>query len=111
QLDAEGIAQAIAAALRRLDLHEGDRPVVLCYRWQESAMYGRMDAFCRGVSEGLSRHLAKGQPLILVGEGDIGGLIGMHLKQVLGIKNTISSIDGFALEEFDFMDIGDVLAI
>ncbi|WP_017525651.1 ethanolamine ammonia-lyase reactivating factor EutA [Pusillimonas noertemannii] len=109
QLDAEGIAQAIAAALRRLDLHEGDRPVVLCYRWQESAMYGRMDAFCRGVSEGLSRHLAKGQPLILVGEGDIGGLIGMHLKQVLGMKNTIASIDGIALKEFDFIDIGKML--
>ncbi|NYT70369.1 ethanolamine ammonia-lyase reactivating factor EutA [Pusillimonas noertemannii] len=109
QLDAEGIAQAIAAALRRLDLHEGDRPVALCYRWQESAMYGRMDAFCRGVSEGLSRHLAKGQPLILVGEGDIGGLIGMHLKQVLGMKNTIASIDGIALKEFDFIDIGKML--
>lgn len=109
QLDAEGIALAIAAALRRLDLHEGDRPVALCYRWQESAMYGRMDAFCRGVSEALSRHLAKGQPLILVGEGDIGGLIGMHLKQVLGMKNTIASIDGIALKEFDFIDIGKML--
>jgi len=108
-LDAKGIAQAIETALRRLDLHEGDRPVALCYRWRESAMYGRMDAFCRGVSEGLSRHLANGQPLILVGEGDIGGLIGMHLKQVLGMKNTIASIDGIALKEFDFIDIGKML--
>lgn len=109
ELDAAQIADAVGAALRRLDLHEGDRPVALCYRWRESAMYARMDAFCRGVSRGLAAHLENGQPLILVGEGDIGGLIGMHCKQTLGMRNTIVSIDGIGLKEFDFIDIGRML--
>lgn len=109
ELDVGQIADAVGVALRRLDLHEGDRPVALCYRWGGSAMYGRMDAFCRGVSLGLAAHLGSGQPLILVGEGDIGGLIGMHCKQTLKMSNTIVSIDGIGLKEFDFIDIGKML--
>ena len=108
-LDAQAIASAVGAALRRLDLQDGARPVALCYRWQESAMFARMDAFCRGVAEGLKRHLDNGQPLILVGEGDIGGLIGMHCQQELKLSSAIVSIDGIMLKEFDFIDIGKML--
>ena len=52
--------------------------------------------------------LAKGHPLILVGEGDIGGLVGMHCQQDTGIAKVVS-IDGIKLDEFDFIDIGAIL--
>ena len=38
-LDAEAIADAVRAALRRLDLHEGEQPVALCYRWAGIATF------------------------------------------------------------------------
>lgn len=108
-LDAEHIAAAVRNALRRRDLHQGETAVAMCYRWHPSATYARMDAFCRGMVAGLSVILGQGHPLILIGDGDLGGLIGIHLEQELRLPNPIVSIDGIALKEFDFIDIGALL--
>jgi ethanolamine utilization protein EutA len=108
-LDIEAIAEAIAAALRRMDLQSGERPVAVCYRWQGSATYARLDAFCRGALGGLAPLLEQGLPLVLVGEGDIGGLVGLHCHAELKLANPIVSIDGIVLHEFDFIDIGALM--
>ena len=108
-LDIEAIADSVRAALRRLDLHEGEQAVALCYRWGGSAMWRRLDDFCTGVRQGLNQHLANGHPLILVGDGDIGGLIGIHAKEEQKLENPVVSIDGIILKEFDFIDIGAML--
>jgi ethanolamine utilization protein EutA len=108
-IDPNAIAKSIHAALRRLDMQDGDRPVALCYDWQGSAFFSRLDAFCRGVALGLSAQLMNGQPLVLVGDGDIGGLVGIHLVEETKITSPIISIDGVTLKEFDFIDIGAML--
>ena len=108
-LDVERIAGAVRTALRRLDLHEGGQAVALCYRWRGSATFARLDGFCRGVAAGLSKVLDRGLPLILVGDGDVGGLIGIHCQQEARLPNPIVSIDGIILKEFDFIDIGALL--
>jgi len=108
-LDAARIAAAIGAALRRLDLHAGERAVAMCYRWQGSATFARLDTFCRGIAAGLAAVLGRGLPVILVGDSDVGGLIGIHLREESRITNPIVSIDGIALKEFDFIDIGELL--
>ena len=77
-LDIDAIADGVQAALRRMDLHAGEQPVALCYRWQGSATYARLDAFCRGIAAGLAPLLDQGLALVLVGDGDIGGLVGIH---------------------------------
>jgi ethanolamine utilization protein EutA len=109
-LDPQAIAAAIRAALRRLDLHQGERPVALCYRWQGSATFHRLDAFCRGVAGGLEPVLKGGHPLILVGDGDVGGLVGIHAYEEAKLGVPIISVDGVTLEEFDFVDIGALMA-
>jgi ethanolamine utilization protein EutA len=109
EVDSGAIASAIQAALRRMDLHEGEQAVAMCYRFQGSAMYGRLDAFCRGVVRGLEKVLSKNSPLILVGDNDIGGLVGIHFQEELKLPNPIVSIDGITLKEFDFIDIGALL--
>ena len=108
-LDQERIAAAARTALRRLDLHEGEQAVSLCYRWRGSATFARLDCFCRGVAAGLSKLLDRGLPLVLVGDGDIGGLIGIHFHEELRLSNPVVSIDGIVLKEFDFIDIGALL--
>jgi ethanolamine utilization protein EutA (predicted chaperonin) len=108
-LDAGQIAGTIRAALRRLDLQDGERPVALCYRWKGSATYARLDQFCSGLAAGLAKLLARGLPLVLVGDGDVGGLIGMHCLEERGLLGPIVSIDGISLKEFDFVDIGALL--
>src|SRR5256714_5276586 len=108
-LAVEGISGSVGAALRRLDLEGGEQAVALCYRLRGSATYARLDAFCRGIVAGLANGLARGLPLVLVGDGDVGGLIGIHCREETGLSNPIVSIDGIVLKEFDFIDIGALL--
>jgi ethanolamine utilization protein EutA len=109
ELDVEAIAAAVRAALRRLDLHEGEQAVAMCYRWNGSATFRRLDDFVTGVRKGLSAQLDRGFPLILVGDGDIGGLVGIHCLEEQKMTTPIVSIDGINLKEFDFIDIGAML--
>jgi ethanolamine utilization protein EutA len=108
-LDSAAIAAAVRTALKNFDLHHGEQAVAVCYRWQPSATFARMDAFCRGVIDGMAAILANGLPLILVGDGDIGGLIGIHCEQELKLATPVVSIDGIVLKAFDFIDIGAML--
>jgi ethanolamine utilization protein EutA len=108
-LAVERISESVGAALRRLDLDDGERAVALCYRWRGSATFARLDAFCRGIAAGLANALGRGLPLVLVGDGDVGGLIGIHCREEARVANPIVSIDGIALREFDFIDIGALL--
>lgn len=109
QLNEQALADAIGVALRRLDLSDGDRPVALCFDWSGSASYQRTHAFLNGVTQGLAGLLDRGQPLVLVCEGDIGRVFGIHAAEELKIKAPIVSVDGIKLDEFDFIDIGAVL--
>ena len=53
--------------------------------------------------------LARGHPLVLAGDGDVGGLLGIHLREEMRISNAIISVDGLELKDFDFIDIGTML--
>jgi ethanolamine utilization protein EutA len=108
-LDVTAIADAVAAALRRMDLHSAERAVAVCYRWEGSATYARLHAFCQGMTKGMAPLLEQGLPLVLVGEGDIGGLVGLHCHAELHLANPVVSIDGIVLQEFDFIDVGALM--
>jgi ethanolamine utilization protein EutA len=51
-----------------------------------------------------------GHPLILVNDGDIGGLIGIHVNEEAHLNLPVISIDGIEIKEFDFIDIGAILS-
>lgn len=108
-VDTEKVAGAVGAALARLELAEGDQPVALCLRWDGSATFQRLDGLSRGLVSGLQPILNRGHPLILVADSDIGGLLGIHFREELRLACPIISIDGIALKEFDFIDIGALL--
>jgi ethanolamine utilization protein EutA len=108
EIDPTVVSVAIRDELKRLDL-VGDSPVAIFVPWRRSATYRRLDLFCRGVAEGLTGILAAGQPLVLAGDGDVGGLIGIHCREELKLENPIVSIDGLELKEFDYIDIGTLL--
>jgi ethanolamine utilization protein EutA len=103
------VSAAVKAALRQLDLAEGKSPVAIFVPWRGSATFQRLDAFCRGAVDGLSEVLARGHPLVLAGDGDVGGLLGIHLREEMRLANPIVSIDGLELKEFDYIDIGGML--
>ena len=53
-IDPAAVARATTAMLKRLDLDGGEQPVAVFVPWQGSATFQRLDAFCRGVVEGLA---------------------------------------------------------
>ena len=108
-LDPAAVADATREALRRFDLLDADTPVAIALRWQGSATFGRLDAFCGGVVEGMRANLERGHPLVLVCDGDVGGLLGLHLRDEMGLSIPIISIDGSDLREFDYIDIGALI--
>jgi ethanolamine utilization protein EutA len=109
EIDTAAVAEAVRSVLKRLDLNEADTPVAVFVPWRGSATFQRLDAFCEGVVDGLAANLADGHPLVLAGDGDVGGLMGIHLREEMQIDNAIVSVDGLELKEFDYIDIGTML--
>jgi len=105
----EAVRDATLTALRRLDLTSGRQPAAVAFHWEGSATFFRLQAFCAGIVDGWKDILAKGHPLVLVNDGDIGGIVGLHFQEELKIQNAVISIDGIALNDFDFIDIGTLI--
>jgi ethanolamine utilization protein EutA len=105
----EAVRNALLSALRRLDLLHGRQPVAVAFHWDGSATFQRLQAFCSGVGEGLRDIFAKSHPLVLVNDGDIGGIVGLHFQDELQMQNSIISIDGISLSDFDYIDIGALI--
>ena len=105
----EAVRDATLNALRRLDLLHGRQPVAVAFHWGGSATFVRLQLFCSGVAEGLKDIFAKGHPLVLVNDGDIGGIIGLHFQEELHLQNPIISVDGIPLNDFDYIDIGALI--
>ncbi|MBT3989865.1 MAG: ethanolamine utilization protein EutA [Rhodospirillaceae bacterium] len=103
------VSSAIQDSLVRFNLQEGDQPVALAFQWEGSASFKRLQDLCQGIIAGLEGVLKKDHPLILVIDGDVGGLLGIHCRHEENLANPVVSIDGIQLKEFDFIDIGEVL--
>lgn len=108
-LQSDVIAAAVRDALARIDFQTGQYQVAVALKWQGSATYRRLEALALGLIDGLKPVLAAGHPLIVVTDGDVGGLFGMHCRESGAVSNAIISIDGIELDEFDFIDIGEII--
>jgi ethanolamine utilization protein EutA len=109
KIDPAAVASAIRAALKRRELDDGDSPVALFLPWRGSATFHRLDDLCRGILGGLASLLAHGHPIVLIGDSDVGGLVGIHFCEEMKVAVPIVSIDGLELKDFDYIDIGAVL--
>ena len=108
-IDPEAVKEEIDTALTRLDLGHADQAVAVAFNWGGSATFQRLHDFCTGIHEALDAFVANDHPIVLVNDGDVGGLLGLHLKEEMGSDAHIISIDGIELNEFDFIDIGALI--
>jgi len=108
--DVEDIARRIASTLGHMGLPDGNNPVAISFKWHGSATYARLDAVCCGVIQGMAAVLTTGSPLILINDGDVGGLVGLHCHNERQLHNPVISIDGIELKEFDYIDIGALIS-
>ena len=109
KIEPAAVATAIRSALRRRELEAGESPVALFVPWRGSATFQRLDNLCRGILDGLAPILAHGHPIALVGDSDVGGLIGIHFCEEMKVTAPIVSIDGLELKDFDYIDFGAIL--
>ena len=108
-IDPAAVADGIVRGLTRLDLAGVPSPVALGVHWGGSATFERLDGFCRGIVRAMQPVLDAGSPLVLVSDGDVGGLIGLHLREELGLTSPVISIDGIELRELDYVDVGELI--
>jgi ethanolamine utilization protein EutA len=109
EIDAVKLAESIGERYAAFDLIEGEADVALAFRWYDDPSYERVNEFIKGVEKALQVSIELGKPLVLVFDGDIARTVGTLLKEERKIKNDILSIDGISLQEFDFIDIGQIL--
>ena len=75
-----------------------------------TAEHGKVVSDAAGeVVRGLLDRMRHLPPEALAGDGDVGGLLGIHLHEEMKLANAVVSIDGLELKEFDYIDIGTML--
>ena len=101
--------EAVAAAIRRgAELRGADlaSAVAIAFDWTGLPSYDALEELALGIVDGAG---ASEQPLALVIDGDIGQLAGRVLTVDLAFARRVTSVDGVALSDLDFIDIGELL--
>jgi ethanolamine utilization protein EutA len=107
-IDPARVTQAIRRHFEAFDLVEGEAEVALAFRWEGAPAYARLSALARGVVEALPMTLLNARPLYLIFDGDVAQTLGALLKEELEIASDVLVIDGVALWDFDYVDLGRV---
>jgi ethanolamine utilization protein EutA len=107
-IDPQTVAEAIQRHLTLFDLASEDREFALAFQWRGEPSYERIAAFARGIVAGLSRSIARKQPLYLILDGDLAQTLGGVLRDDLGIESEVLVIDGIVLVDFDYIDLGRI---
>lgn len=99
----------VATAIRRgAELRGADlaAPIAIAFQWTGLPSYDALEELALGIAEGAG---TSPQPLALVIDGDIGQLAGRILTVDLAFGRRVTSVDGVALKDLDFIDIGELL--
>ena len=109
EIDSTLIANAVREAITRHDGDDGRTPIAMAFTFQGPPYHSRLFALARGLRDGLSALIGAGQPIVLVMEGDVGRALGRLFGTELDVDVPVISIDGVQLQEFDYIDIGQVI--
>ncbi len=82
--------------------------MALAFRWRGAPSFERLSAFGRGILDALPRTLAAAKPLFIILDGDIAQTLGALFRQEWGVRSEVLVIDGVALWDFDYIDLGRV---
>jgi ethanolamine utilization protein EutA len=107
-VDPARVASVIREHMQRFDVVEGEAEVALAFRWRGAPAYPRIAGLARGIVQALPRTLAAGKPLFIILDGDIAQTLGALLKEELGVASEVLALDGIALWDFDYIDLGRV---
>src|SRR5438874_3968515 len=107
-LDAGAIAATIREHFTAFDVAEGDAEVALAFRWRGEPSFERLAAFAQAIKLGLPRSVQKGKPIYLILDGDVAQTVGAILKEDHAVASEVLVLDGIALRDFDYIDLGRI---
>jgi ethanolamine utilization protein EutA len=107
-VDAAALAGAIRRHLVALDAAGTDADVAVALTWSGLPNYERLLPFATGIRDALADRLARGRPLYVVLDGDVAMTLGRLLRTELGVTAELLVVDGLALRDFDYIDLGRV---
>jgi ethanolamine utilization protein EutA len=107
-VEASAVASAIRDHFGSFDLVEGESEVALAFRWRGAPSYPRIAGLARGIADALPRTVREGKPIFLVLDGDVAQTLGAILKEEIGVASEVLALDGIALWDFDYLDLGRV---
>jgi len=102
------VSDAIAKALLRLDMTDGETELAVAFRWGGDPLHSRLYELATGICKGLPKTVSNEKiPLIIVMDGDAGRTLGNILTKELNVEGEVISVDNVQLNDFDFIDIGE----
>ncbi len=107
-IDVAAIAAAFARRAQALDLVPEAR-LALAFAWQGEPTHARLLATARAIMQFAAPNGQRELTLFLMIDGDVAASLGRNLHHELGLDGALVSIDGIALRELDFVDVGEWL--
>ena len=107
-IDPDALARAIRNHMTAFDVADTERDIALALRWSGLPSYPRLAAFAEGIRRGLAERIAKKLPLYIMLDGDVAQTLGHLLRDELHIASDLLVIDGVALWDFDYIDLGRI---
>lgn len=106
RIDVTALSRAIRQHIITFDMEGSDADLVLAFHWEGSPEYGRVAALAAGIREGAAERIDRGKAIYVILDADIAMNLGASLKEEFELKNEILVIDGVALWDFDYIDLG-----
>jgi len=108
EIDAEMLARAIGEHFKAFDIAEGENEFALAFRWRGEPSYHRLAAFARALTIALKHSIERRRPLYLILDGDVAQTMGGILKEDWALASEVLVLDGIALRDFDYIDLGRI---
>jgi ethanolamine utilization protein EutA len=108
EIDPAQVAAAVAAHFEAFDLQEGDTEVALAFKWRGEPSFDRLSNLARGITLALENTIRQEKPVYLILEGDVAQTLGAILKEEWRLRSDVLALDGVALRDFDYIDLGRI---
>ena len=104
--DIDRLTEEIRRHMELFDVTETDSDIVLALHWEGDPAFGRIKALAEGIRCAMAERIESGKPIYVILDADIAMNLGAVLKEELGVGNELFVVDGLALWDFDFVDLG-----
>ena len=107
-IDPVVVTEAIQAGIKRMDLAPESR-LAVAFTWQGDPEFRRLEAMGQAIVAATAPGGRREGTLLLMIDGDVGGILGQLLQKELELPGALISVDGVQLQELDFVDVGELI--